>query len=47
MPPVHFRLPSSTSDREGRVGEEERAQGLEVAAIDRGRVGGDETLRSL
>jgi len=44
---VHLRLASSPPYRQGRVGEEERAERLEVAAIDRGRVGGDEKVRSV
>jgi hypothetical protein len=39
---VDLRLPSTPPDSQGRVGEEERAERFEVAAIDRGRVGGDE-----
>lgn len=42
MPAVDFRLPSSPPHRQGGGGEEERAERLEVAAVDRDRVGGDE-----
>jgi hypothetical protein len=47
MAAMDFRLPSAPPDRQGRVGEEERAERLEIAAIDRCRVGGDEKPRGV